>query len=210
MGSSVFNKYPQTHTFGGKKVLNLGCGFAKFKAKNVINLDAEDCSDADIIWNLANTPLPFEDETFDLIIANHILEHVPNWWNCFEDCSRILKVGGTIEIWVPGAGSDSVLGFRDHINTINHCSFWGTWGLNRAPNNAWAKMQSDRAASVMRLKDQYTILEPKKWLRILPKVAQNWCALHLRNVIYEMGYVFEKMKSPQQTVYLSPAVIEAL
>lgn len=210
MGSSLLLKYPDTYDFGGKKVLNIGCGFAKFRSKNIVNLDAEECSDADVTWDLSKTPLPFEDETFDFIIANHILEHVPNWWNCFEDCSRILKTGGTMEIWVPGPGSDSVLGFRDHMNTINHCSWWGTWGLSRNPNNAWAQSHSQGPASRMRMVKQSVVLQDEKWIRMSPQWLRNWMSKYLRNVIFEMGWVFRKEAKEQEHIILNKDILEAV
>lgn len=47
--------------------------------------------------------LPFEDGTFDLIYASHILEHVP-WFQTLatlQEWVRVLKVGGAVEVWVP-------------------------------------------------------------------------------------------------------------
>ncbi len=49
--------------------------------------------------------LPFPDETFDLIYASHILEHVP-WYQTdqvLKDWVRSLKKKGVLEIWVPDA-----------------------------------------------------------------------------------------------------------
>jgi predicted SAM-dependent methyltransferase len=47
--------------------------------------------------------LPFNDATFDLVYAAHVLEHVP-WMHtgrALAEAYRILKPGGVIEIWVP-------------------------------------------------------------------------------------------------------------
>lgn len=47
--------------------------------------------------------LPFSDETFDIVYASHILEHVP-WYNLdsvFSELYRITKLGGRVEVWVP-------------------------------------------------------------------------------------------------------------
>src|SRR6185295_18538542 len=153
IGTSIFNKHHRDNTFGGRKVLNIGCGFAKFSAKNVINVDAFDNCRPDIVWDLNKTPYPFETGTFDLILANHIIEHLPNWWDCFNECSRILKENGKLEIWVPGSGADTILGYRDHCNTINNCSFFGVMGTYRSESNAWADdaLNKNRWANRMEL-----------------------------------------------------------
>lgn len=47
--------------------------------------------------------LPFKDNTFDLIYASHILEHIP-WYkteDVLKEWVRILKPGGQLEVWVP-------------------------------------------------------------------------------------------------------------
>ncbi|MFT6828211.1 MAG: SAM-dependent methyltransferase [Roseivirga sp.] len=47
--------------------------------------------------------LPFDDDTFEIIYASHIFEHIP-WYKINEvltECFRILNHGGVLEIWVP-------------------------------------------------------------------------------------------------------------
>ena len=51
----------------------------------------------------ASKPLPFNNNTFDVIYASHILEHFP-WYQIEEilkEWVRVLKPGGIMEIWVP-------------------------------------------------------------------------------------------------------------
>jgi ubiquinone/menaquinone biosynthesis C-methylase UbiE len=154
-------------------------------------------------------PLPFPDESFDFILANHILEHVPNWWHAFEECARLLKPGGTLEVWGPGMGSDSVLGFRDHINTINQCSFWGINDFSKNPNNAWAASNAKGPAAQLKLKQMAIRLYEKEhwWIRLAPAWLKTWMAHHLRNVIHEVGFEFVKVHS--EPVF-NNAIVEAL
>ena len=47
--------------------------------------------------------LPFDDGTFELVYASHVLEHVP-WYQTagtLAEWVRILAPGGALEIWVP-------------------------------------------------------------------------------------------------------------
>lgn len=209
MGTSAYNKYPPEYAFEGKTVLNIGCGYATYKASNVINLDAY--GTPQILWDLGDPrPLPLPDNSVDFVLANHILEHVPNWWHCFEECARVLKIGGRMEVWVPGMGSDSVLGYRDHINTINQCSWWGIRNFIENPNNAWAAANRNGGAMDMQL----ISVTPKidrdlKWIKWIPKSLYPWIAAHLRNTVKEIGFNFEKMP-PLESVNFQKDTVEAL
>lgn len=192
MGTGVFFKYHPEEDFGGKRVLNAGCGFAKFHMKNVVNMDAFDNCSPDVVWSMENTPLPFKDGEFDIIIANHVLEHVKNWWACLNDMARILKVGGKMEIWVPGDGTDTQLGYRDHVSFINDLSFFGIGNLQRIGTNAWAGTEMGKSASCLFLIDHKKVLKTMWWIRFAPKPLQKWMAYHLRNIAMEDGFIFEK------------------
>ena len=45
--------------------------------------------------------LPYEDETFDCVIASEILEHIPDDGTVIDELIRVLKVGGTLAVTVP-------------------------------------------------------------------------------------------------------------
>ena len=92
MGTSLWFKYRPDETFGGRKVLNLGCGSVQFKIPNVVNIDAYSSCNPDIVQDLEKMPLPFPDKTFDLIIANPVFEHLNNWWDCFEEGPENTKI----------------------------------------------------------------------------------------------------------------------
>jgi len=185
-------KYPLHSTFQGKKVLNIGCGGSTYKAPNVTNTDLYPGKGVDIVLDLSVTPLPFKDNEFDYIIANHVLEHVPNWFNCFEELCRIVKVGGWIEVWVPPISSDGAFTYRDHINYIGLESFDGTQGLLRPGTNSHAansNTSKTQNVEMMQIARKPTV---KWWSWFAPNCVLNWMALHLRNVISEEGFFFLK------------------
>jgi SAM-dependent methyltransferase len=45
--------------------------------------------------------IPFPDNSFDLVICNHLLEHVPNDMDAMKELLRVLKVGGEAILQVP-------------------------------------------------------------------------------------------------------------
>jgi len=87
-----------------KKSRKLEIGPGKNRINGFETLNAVWSRNTDYIYN-ASKKLPFKDNTFNLIYASHILEHIP-WYKSektIQEWARILKPGGTIEIWVPDA-----------------------------------------------------------------------------------------------------------
>lgn len=179
--------------FGGKKVLNIGCGSSILTDPNAVNVDFYGShKDKVVKWNLNIVPYTFvQPESFDLIIANHVLEHLENWWAVFEECARLLKVGGQLQIWVPGAG-DSVRGYRDHVTEINQCSFFGTWDNFTYNRNSWCEDFGISPANQLKCVSHDKVLYPKWWLRWAPSGLKNFFITHLRNVVFEQGFTFTK------------------
>jgi SAM-dependent methyltransferase len=63
-----------------------------------VGLDENDYTDHHAIWGVDR--LPFEDGSFDLFYASHVIEHVP-WWLTFDalrEAHRVLAPGGEIEL----------------------------------------------------------------------------------------------------------------
>lgn len=47
------------------------------------------------------TDMPFQDSTFDLLVCNHVLEHVPEDEKAISEIHRVLRPGGQALITVP-------------------------------------------------------------------------------------------------------------
>jgi len=81
------------------KKLNLGSG--EFKKEGYVNVDWQDLTNPDVKHDLNVYPYPFKDNTFDLIEAWHVLEHLDKPFNTMRELHRILKPGGKLNIKVP-------------------------------------------------------------------------------------------------------------
>jgi SAM-dependent methyltransferase len=57
-------------------------------------------SAADVVADLAG-PWPFPDHSFDLVVANHVREHVPDVLHVMEEAYRVLVPGGRLLIRGP-------------------------------------------------------------------------------------------------------------
>ncbi|MFT5735960.1 MAG: SAM-dependent methyltransferase [Maribacter sp.] len=68
--------------------------YKRFRALTNINYTTTDLNSplADVKADICN--LPFEANSFDVILCNHVLEHIPNDTKAMEELYRILKPGG--------------------------------------------------------------------------------------------------------------------
>jgi SAM-dependent methyltransferase len=172
-----------------KVILNVGCGLDKLP--NAVNVDLY--GDPDVRHDLNVIPWPFEDNSFHHVQAFHVLEHLTNWWGAFEECSRVLKPNGTMEVRVPHAGCALSVGYRDHVNVINMYSFHGIDGYNQGCN-AWAVETKNTVP--MKLLDGQVILFPKfNWMRFMPKWVVKFCIEHLYNFAWEQRLYFQSTKT---------------
>lgn len=96
---------------------------------DLTTLDFNEDHKPDVIWDLMNVPLPFDDDTFDEIHAYHVLEHTGRqgdfrfFFRQFQDFWRILKPEGVLLGMGPAPGSSWVWGDPGHTRVIYPESF---------------------------------------------------------------------------------------
>ncbi len=79
--------------------LNLGSG--EYPKEGYVNVDFFSISEPDVRHNLEVIPYPFEDDYFETIEADHVLEHLNHPFQVMKELYRISMPGGTIHIRVP-------------------------------------------------------------------------------------------------------------
>lgn len=191
--SEPYFKYHPSTNFGGKKVLNYGCGKSVYKAPNVINVDIKP-SDSVVVLDPSKSLTQFGTD-FDFILANHVLEHVPNWFNTFTEMAEILKPGGRLEIFIPPISSDSAHSFRDHINRIGIRSFDGVGPHATSGCNLWAESEFKQYTHLKKLQlIEHNVRPCIKWWTLLawPSLLK-FMTEHLRNTVSEERYLFVKL-----------------
>ena len=86
-----------TALLNGLVFVNMGAGNTRIEG--AINIDIS--PKADISLNLGVDPLPFDDESVDLIYSDHTIEHVENYLYLIGEVNRVLKKGGCFLVGVP-------------------------------------------------------------------------------------------------------------
>lgn len=89
--------------FSGK-VLDVGCGNKRLQhylppSCEYVGIDFNPA--ADIKIDISQDRYPFDDNSFDYVICNAVLEHVNNDNYVLEEIFRVLKPGGTLYVSIP-------------------------------------------------------------------------------------------------------------
>lgn len=105
----------------GSKILDLGCG--KLKHPGAVGIDSNPNTDADVIHDLDSTPYPFEDDSFDVIVARHVLEHLERPLDVLSELHRISRDGALIHIVTPHFSSSTSWSDPTHKHHFTSRSF---------------------------------------------------------------------------------------
>lgn len=83
------------------RILDYGCGVKPYRyvvegvCREYIGADIGGNTNAEIQLQ-PGEPLPFEDESFDVVISSQVLEHVEEFDKYLNECNRVLRRGGLL------------------------------------------------------------------------------------------------------------------
>jgi SAM-dependent methyltransferase len=80
------------------RTLNIGCGFDKISG--AINLDIDPRCNPDCLCDVTKG-IPFDDGSFNEVVANNVLEHIFDYESVMIEIHRVLKLGGKLIAQVP-------------------------------------------------------------------------------------------------------------
>ncbi len=114
----------------GKKVVDIGCGYGRLRS--VVEAAGGEWVGVEPFDGPAETvtasaeDLPFDDESFDVVVMDAVLEHIPNVSPALTEAARVLKPGGLFVGYVAFMEcfheiSYSHLSFKalEHLSLIN-------------------------------------------------------------------------------------------
>lgn len=109
-----------------KQILEIGSGKNYYKAKSgekVVHLDQVRLPHVEVIHDLNKTPYPFQDNHFDIVVANHVLEHLEDLIGTMTELHRITREGGLLKIKAPYFSSPDAIQDPTHKYYLTFNSF---------------------------------------------------------------------------------------
>ena len=97
--------------------VDLGCG--QRKSKGYLGLDRFHLPGVDIVADL-NTGIPLEDNTVDIMLCSHSLEHFDDIYFIMEEIYRVSKHNSLIYVLAPY-----------HMETVNFANFYHKQVFNK-------------------------------------------------------------------------------
>ena len=118
--------------------LVLGCGPAWPRrpiTHSETHLDRLAFPGVDVVHDLNVAPWPFEDDTFDEVVAVHLVEHLQSLLSFMDEAWRVLKPGGCLYIVTPEAGGDIDLTHADptHVRCYRRHTFINYFTRSEGP-----------------------------------------------------------------------------
>jgi predicted SAM-dependent methyltransferase len=152
--------------------LNLGCGY-NIKP-GYINVDLRPSKGVDVVLDLNDCKLPFENNSIDEIYMAHILEHIIDRYKFIQECYRVLKPKGILLIKLP-VGSIS----------LAHQSYFHIYDYFKC-------ITDDKKTGGLQKNTQFKILYQKRRLRRFISLYYRFRNWFLNLFTDEWEYMLEK------------------
>jgi ubiquinone/menaquinone biosynthesis C-methylase UbiE len=100
-----------------KRKLDVGCG--RFKESEYVGIDIHPWPGVDIVWDLENYPWPIEDNSFDYIKVNHVVEHINDQIGFFREMHRVASGGAIVHLETPHFSSRDSWADPTHVRHMS-------------------------------------------------------------------------------------------
>lgn len=105
-----------------KEIIKLDIGCGANKEVGFIGMDIRDLPGVDIVHDIEEFPFPIPDQSFTLLSAAHVIEHIDprkfGFIKFMDECWRVLKYDGQFRLSTPYGGSTHYLADPTHINPV--------------------------------------------------------------------------------------------
>lgn len=130
--STATSDNPHLRAITERVIRKLHLGAGKDRKEGWINLDMCALPGIDVVADLnecGTKPLPFAENVFEEIFANHVLEHIPNPLPLMQELHRIARNGALCLFNTPYGSSDDAFENPTHVRQY----FLGSYGYFSQP-----------------------------------------------------------------------------
>jgi ubiquinone/menaquinone biosynthesis C-methylase UbiE len=141
--------------------------YKRFKKQSNIEYTTTDLLSplADVKADICN--LPFEDNHYDIIFCNHVLEHIPDDTKAMQELYRVLKPGGMGIFQIPQDLSRAVTFSDDSItDQKERAKIFGQYDHVRV----YGRDYFDKLRSI-----GFTVIEEDYTNKIAPELVKKYC-----------------------------------
>lgn len=168
--------------YSGNSILDFGCGSKPyeelFKAETYIGCDVyisgheNDDKRADVYYD--GRTIPFEAESFDIVLSTQVLEHVEEFDEIFHELIRVLKKDGVMILTVPFC-------FEEHEKPFDFRRFTG-FGIRKLfTDNGMEILEMEKSTdyktAIMYMKCMYRDNKYRKNKNLLNFIARHGCCI---------------------------------
>lgn len=135
-----------------------------------VNADFNKDVKADVYFDLEKFPYPFEDNTFEYIYADNVIEHLEDLIKVMEELHRISKDKAIIKIIVPHYSGHGA------FSHLTHKRYFGSGTFSNFKPSSWEKY-SDVEFNVLKVKLKWFCY--RNWILMKPfnfiiEAVANW------------------------------------
>ena len=174
----VARRFTELH---GEKVLDLGSGYGVYTdylrsiggdvigidgAQAMVDIAKEKYPDCTFMIADITRPLPFEDDSFDIVFCNQVLMDIENVETVLKECKRVLKSGGILHYsivhpaffggnWTKDktSGKNGKLISSYLTKGISENTFWGSTTHYHRPLSYYLNAASDAGLTLIHTKE---------------------------------------------------------
>jgi len=166
------------------RVLDLGCGWAK--EKNAIGIDRSPLSTVDVMCDLSDFPYPFAAHSFNKIILNDVIEHLPDTIKAMEEIYRLCAPDAKVLIRVINWNSEYNAMDPTHLRQFHEKTFhfFGTFKDRAYYSNA--NFEVVKVDKIYNARAKKLFFNNLKWL--------EWASHYLNNVLEDLHFELKAVK----------------
>jgi SAM-dependent methyltransferase len=172
-------------------ILSIGAG--KKKLRWVTTVDINPRVDPDVLWDLDHFPYPFPGDTFDIIICEHVLEHLRDVIRVMEELHRIAKPQARVWVRVPHFSSLNYNTDPTHLHAFSSRSFDYLCAGTALADYEYSTVRFRKLAGHM------TMRPPTRFNRLLMRLINRYLVFYEEHLAYiipgqELQFVLEVVK----------------